>query len=41
VIHGAQAAWADALTAGLDAEDLRRALATMEELLARLDGAAG
>ena len=37
-IHGAQAAWADGLTAGLDAEDLRRALATVEELLARLDG---
>jgi len=40
-IHGPQAAWADALTASLDPDDLRRVLATMEELLDRLDGAAG
>jgi len=38
-IHGPQSAWADSLTAGLGAEDLRRALATMEELLARMSAA--
>ncbi len=40
-IHGAQAAWADGLTAGLDPVDLRRVLATLEELLARLEAGPG
>ena len=36
-IHDPQVAWADRITAGLPAADLEHALATIEQLIARLD----
>ncbi len=36
-IHAPQVAWADRVSAGIDAGDLRQALATIERLLAALD----
>ncbi len=36
-IHGRQSAWADGVASGFEAEELQRALATVERLLARLD----
>jgi DNA-binding MarR family transcriptional regulator len=36
-IHPEQVAWTERITAGLDETELRRALATLEELLRRLD----